>query len=61
MRGCITERDFDEAECCFPGIADFYRSLTCKPATFLELVWAFLAERSRHEEAGVPPGRTTAL
>jgi hypothetical protein len=44
MRGCITEVDFEEADRCFPGIAKFYRSLASKPATFLELVWAFLDE-----------------
>jgi len=42
MRGCITERDFQEAERCFPGITSFYKALPCKPKTFLELVWAFL-------------------
>ncbi len=58
MRGCITELDFDEAERCFPGIAKFYRELPCKPATFLELVWAFLDRRCK-EEAAVAPSRKT--
>ena len=56
MRGCITELDFDEAESCFPGISKFYRELPCKPATFLELVWAFL-DRTRAEEAARAPIR----
>jgi hypothetical protein len=47
MRGCITEVDFDEADRCFPGIANFYRGLRSKPKTFLELVWAFLDESGR--------------
>jgi len=51
MRGCITERDFDEAESCFPGIAKFYRELQRKPVTFLDLVWAFLDAGCRKEEA----------
>jgi len=56
MRGCITEVDFEEAERCFPGIAKFYLELACKPATFLELVWAFLdASRRRAEELAAPP------
>jgi hypothetical protein len=60
MRGCITERDFDEAETCFPGIAAYYRELPCKPTTFLELLWAFMAERSRGEEAQRVPARTSS-
>jgi hypothetical protein len=41
VRGFVTERHFAIAERVFPGIRDFYRALTEKPATFLELVWAF--------------------
>ncbi len=59
MRGCITERDFDEAETCFPGIANFYRELPSKPATFLELVWAFL-DRKPNEEAPRSSGRNNS-
>ena len=59
MRGCITEVDFDEAESCFPGIAKFYRDMPCKPATFLELVWAFLDSRPREELP--PPPRSSRL
>ena len=50
MRGCITERDFQEAERCFPGITRFYKELPCKPRTFLELVWAFLDEGLRCQD-----------
>jgi len=41
MQGLITERHFETAECWFPGIRRFYQALACKPATFLELVWAY--------------------
>ena len=43
MRGFVTDKDLDSAETCFPGIVRFYRSLARKPATFLELVWAYEA------------------
>ena len=59
MRGCITERDFEEAESCFPGIAKFYRELPCKPTTFLELVWAFL-DAGRRKEEQRPRERTSS-
>jgi hypothetical protein len=42
MRGLITELDFDEVECAFPGIVRYYRELKEKPATFLELLWGFI-------------------
>jgi len=45
MRGFVTDRDLDAAEKCFPGIARFYRSMVRKPATFLELVWAYQEAR----------------
>jgi hypothetical protein len=41
MGGFITERDFATAEREFPGIQRFYESLARKPATFLQLVWAY--------------------
>lgn len=41
MQGLITERDFQTAERWFPGIRGFYQALTCKPMTFLELVWQY--------------------
>jgi len=47
MRGFITERDFDEAEDAFPGIARFYASLPNKPRTFLELTWLYAAAEKR--------------
>ena len=42
MRGMITERDFEECECAFPGIVRYYRELQVKPETFLELLWGFI-------------------
>ncbi len=42
MRGMITEIDFDEVECAFPGIVRYYRELKDKPETFLELLWGFM-------------------
>jgi hypothetical protein len=42
MRGLITECDFDEVECAFPGIVRYYRELKVKPDTFLELLWSFI-------------------
>ena len=53
MRGCITEVDFEEADRCFPGIAEFYRAMPCKPKTFLELMWAFLD--ARRDDEALPP------
>ncbi len=41
MVGFITARDLKEAEDAFPGIAQFFESLSRKPHTFLELVWRF--------------------
>lgn len=38
----ITELDFDEVECAFPGIVRYYRELKVKPDTFLELLWGFI-------------------
>jgi hypothetical protein len=34
------------AERCFPGISRFYKSLDDKPATFLQLLWAFEGKRA---------------
>jgi hypothetical protein len=42
MRGLITECDFEECECAFPGIVRYYRELQVKPETFLELLWSFI-------------------
>jgi hypothetical protein len=44
MRGVITEVDFEECECAFPGIVRYYRELKEKPETFLELLWGFMHE-----------------
>ena len=41
MQGRITETHLPMAEESFPGITRFYASLDEKPATFLQLVWAF--------------------
>ncbi len=41
MAGFITERDLEQAEQEFPGIARFFESLTRKPRTFLDLVAMF--------------------
>ena len=49
MGGYITERDFDAAEREFPGIQRLYEALSRKPATFLQLVWAY--ETLRREAA----------
>jgi len=56
MRGVITESDFEECECAFPGIVRYYRELQDKPETFLELLWAFIhRERSCAEAVKVAP------
>jgi hypothetical protein len=47
MRGMITETDFEDCECAFPGIVSYYRELKVKPETFLELLWGFM-----HRECG---------
>ena len=60
MRGCITELDFEEADRCFPGIAKFYRDLARKPATFLELVWAYLDAGLRGGDEAAPASRVNA-
>jgi hypothetical protein len=44
MSGLVTDLDLDEAEVSFPGIERFYRQLRSKPATFLNLLWLFLAQ-----------------
>lgn len=41
VQGRITERQLPLAERSFPGISRFYASLDHKPATFLQLLWAF--------------------
>ncbi len=41
VQGRITERQLPLAERSFPGISRFYASLDDKPATFLQLLWAY--------------------
>jgi hypothetical protein len=41
MQGFITERNFAEAEKCFPGLCAYYYAMPRKPLTFLELIWQF--------------------
>ena len=43
MQGRITESHLPAAEESSPGITRFYESLDEKPATFLDLLWAFEA------------------
>jgi hypothetical protein len=47
VQGRITERQLPMAERSMPGISRFYASLDAKPATFLELLWAFEGHRAR--------------
>lgn len=54
MQGRITEAQLPLAEQSFPGISRFYESLDDKPATFLQLLWAFEGRR-----AARPTGRNT--
>lgn len=55
MTGRITERHLPQAERCFPGIRRFYNGLSQKPATFLQLVWAFEAEQLRRSSTTSRP------
>jgi hypothetical protein len=50
LQGFITEKNFDEAEEAFPGIATFYEHCRRKPRTFLDLVWQFESALSEQEE-----------
>jgi hypothetical protein len=52
MTGWVTERDFAEAEAAFPGIERFYRRLTRKPPTFLDLLRLFLDAADRRAGFG---------
>jgi hypothetical protein len=56
MRGYITEANFDECEEAFPGIVAFYRCLTVKPRTFLELVHAFIMRNLAPPSVAQPAG-----
>jgi hypothetical protein len=55
MTGRITERHLPQAERCFPGIRRFYNGLSHKPATFLQLVWAYEAEQMRQRTTKAQP------
>jgi hypothetical protein len=41
VQGRITEQHLPQAEQSMPGITRFYAELDEKPATFLDLLWAF--------------------
>jgi hypothetical protein len=41
MLGYITERDLQQADESFPGIAELFESLPSKPRTFLDLLAIF--------------------
>jgi hypothetical protein len=41
VQGRITERQLPMAEACFPGISALYARMPQKPATFLQLLWAY--------------------
>jgi hypothetical protein len=47
VQGRITEAHLPEAERLMPGITRFYAELRQKPATFLDLLWAFEARHAR--------------
>jgi len=52
VQGRITERHLPLAEKCFPGIGRFYAEMATKPATFLQLVWAFEESRAQQTACG---------
>jgi hypothetical protein len=45
VQGRITERQLPLAERSHPGISRFYAELETKPATFLQLLWAYEGAR----------------
>jgi hypothetical protein len=51
VQGRITEHQLPMAELSMPGITRFYDSLAHKPATFLELLWAFEGRHVRCKSA----------
>jgi hypothetical protein len=57
VQGRITERQLPLAERSMPGISRFYDSLAAKPATFLELLWAFEGHRAKPPTARKRRGR----
>jgi hypothetical protein len=55
MQGRITARHLPLAEKHFPGIRRLYAEMTEKPATFLQLLWAYegmIAAPKRTRRAG---------
>jgi hypothetical protein len=50
VQGRITEHQLPLAERSFPGISQFYESLENKPATFLQLVWAYEGQKVRRSK-----------
>jgi len=57
VQGRITERHLPLAEESFPGIGRFYRGLSNKPATFLQLVWMFEAQQQSSRKKAQPSRR----
>ncbi len=51
MQGRITERQLPQAEKHFPGIRRLYAEMAPKPATFLQLLWAYEGLRSSAKPA----------
>jgi len=51
MQGRITERQLPLAERSHPGISRFYDELEDKPATFLQLLWAYEGARRTRTSA----------
>jgi hypothetical protein len=60
LRGVITDVDFEECECAFPGIVRYYRELKEKPDTFLELLWGFMHQECTCTES-VPVAARPAM
>jgi hypothetical protein len=57
VQGRINERHLPLAERSMPGITRFYAQLTTKPATFLDLLWAFESYSQRCQGARKPRRR----
>jgi len=57
VQGRITENQLPMAEHSMPGITQFYAGLDEKPATFLDLLWAFEGQRGRCASARKRRGR----
>jgi hypothetical protein len=58
VQGRITERQLPLAEESFPGIGRFYRDLSAKPLTFLQLVWMYEAQNLASQKRARPARRT---